>query len=89
VRALSGCELRKYLAAYTAAVPLALLIKEPERRFVALALADTKPAAPLVAVMSPMIVNAPVEALLAPAAETPAVTFPVTEIVPVAALFNA
>jgi hypothetical protein len=58
------------------------LIKEPERRFVALALEEVNPCAPFVAVMSPMMINVPVDELPAPADVAPAVTFPVIENVP-------
>ena len=78
-----------YFAAYIAAIPLAEFINDPERRFVADALNDVNPFAPFDAVMSPMIVNVPVEELVAPAANAPAVTFPVIEITPLVALLTA
>jgi len=70
-------------------MPLADEINEPDKRFVALALDDVNPLAPFDAVMSPMIVNVPDDEFVAPAANAPAVTFPVIEITPNKALLTA
>jgi hypothetical protein len=77
-----------YFAAYTATVPLAELMNDPDKRFIALELDDVNPFAPLFAVIFPSMVNVPVEALFAPAAVEPAFNVPVIETTPAAPLFT-
>jgi len=66
-----------YFAAYIAAVPLAAFINDPDRRFVAEELGDTKAFAVLEAVNVPRIVTVEVELFETAADPLPAVMFPV------------
>jgi hypothetical protein len=87
--AVVGVGSMRYFAALTATVPFALPMSDPLILTLAAGLADTKPLAELVAVMSPVETIVPVLALLSPVAVVPLPPVSVVEValmVPVLAL---